>query len=214
VQLANAAKAFAPDNLCLYSIEEIEDRYLTEKLREVLMYKKLVLSASAAVFAVFTGNSAYASDGTILFNGAVTAATCTVAVNGGTANGTVTLPTVSSTKLGASGQTAGATAFVINLTACTTGKTVNAFFEAGTTVDPLTGNLINGGTPLSNVEVQLLTAAAAPIAIGTTTQAKDTNINTTTTPAANLNYVAQYFATGASVAGPVTSSVTYSITYN
>ena len=164
--------------------------------------------------AVFTGNSAYASDGTISFTGALTAATCTVGVNGGAATALVTLPTVSTTKLAASGSVAGATAFVINLTACTTGKTVNAFFEAGPTVDPLTGNLINGGTPSSNVEIQLLTAAAATIAIGTTGQAKDTNINTTTTPAANLNYVAQYYATGASAPGPVTSSVTYSITYN
>lgn len=43
--------------------------------------------------------SAMAADGTINFNGKVTDTTCSIAVNGGTGNATVTLPTVSSNSL-------------------------------------------------------------------------------------------------------------------
>ena len=56
-----------------------------------------------------------ASDGTITFTGGVTANTCTVKVNGaGTGDGTVTLPTVSTSALTNAGQktTAAGTFFI------------------------------------------------------------------------------------------------------
>lgn len=177
------------------------------------MDKRNTFAIAVAICGLCLGNSAYASDGTITFTGAISAATCTVKLNGGSASGTVTLPSVSNTILASGGAVAGATAFAINLSSCTTGKTVNAFFEAGTTVDLVTGSLINSGTA-SNVEVQVLTGAAAPISIGSVAQAADTGINTTASPSGTLNYIARYYATGVATAGTVSTSVTYSITYN
>ena len=178
------------------------------------MNTKITCATAVAACALFIGNTAYASDGTITFTGAITAATCTVKLNGGsTASGVVTLPTVSNTVLASVGAVAGATSFAINLSSCTTGKTVNTYFEAGTTVDLVTGALINAGTA-TNVEVQVLTAAAVPIAVGSFAQASDTGLNTTSSASGTLNYIARYYALGASTAGTVTSAVTYSITYN
>ena len=63
--------------------------------------KKTILSAAlAAVMGVvaFAPQNAKASDGTITFNGKITAQTCTIAGNGGGSSFTVTLPTVSTSK--------------------------------------------------------------------------------------------------------------------
>ncbi len=177
------------------------------------MDRKITLATAVAICAMFIGTSAYASDGTITFTGTISSATCTVKLNGGSSTGTVALPNVSNSVLATATTVAGATAFAINLSSCTTGKTVNAFFEAGTTVDLLTGNLINTGTA-TGVEVQLLTASATPISVGTVGQATNTGINTTSTPSGTLNYIARYYATGAAAAGTVNTNVTYSITYN
>jgi major type 1 subunit fimbrin (pilin) len=158
---------------------------------------------------------AHASDGTISFSGSVVNATCTVKVNNSAASATVNLPTVSQATLGANGEVAGATRFTVNLSGCTTGNTVNVYFEAGSTVDPVSGNLINGGTA-GNVQVQLLTNSGAAISVGSSSQATSTGIAMTASPAVTgggLDYSAQYYATGASTAGSVTTSVTYSLTY-
>ncbi|WP_428334580.1 fimbrial protein [Novosphingobium sp.] len=177
------------------------------------MIGKIVTATAVAFCALFVGTSAYASDGTITFTGNISSATCTVKLgNGANGTGTIILPNVSSSVLSAAAQNAGATAFAINLSACTTGKTVNAFFEAGTNVDLLTGNLLNTGTA-TGVEVQLQTAAGTNIAVGSPGQATNTGINTTSTPSGTLNYIARYYATAASAAGTVVSTVTYSITY-
>jgi major type 1 subunit fimbrin (pilin) len=167
---------------------------------------------------ILVSGSAWASDGTISFTGAVVASTCVVTLNGGSSSGTVTLPSVPTTILAASGNTAGPTNFTLNLTGCglVTGKTtVNAFFEAGSTVNPVTGNLINSGAA-TNVALQLLVAStSAQIIPGSPTQAQPTGVTLIATPGASgdLNYVVQYYATGVSTAGTVTSSVTYSLAY-
>lgn len=174
------------------------------------------LKCGAALVALISiSGVAHASDGTISFAGSVVNATCTVKVNNSAASATVSLPTVSQATLGANGEVAGATRFTVNLSGCTTGKTVNVYFEAGSTVDPITGNLINGGTA-GNVQVQLLTNSGAPISVGSSSQAAATGVAMTASPAVTggvLNYSAQYYATGASTAGSVTTSVTYSLTY-
>lgn len=152
-----------------------------------------------------------ASDGTITFNGAVTDTSCTVVVNGGTADGTVTLPTVSTGILNLSGNVAGATNFTLDLSGCDPVGTVNAFFEAGANVDPATGNLTNTGTA-ANVVVQLfadndLTQQIKP---GLEGQTSATDV---IAAAGTLYYVAQYYATDAATAGTFSSTVTYSLTY-
>lgn len=170
---------------------------------------------AALAAAVGPAGVAQASDGTITFSGSVVNATCTVKVNNSAASATVSLPTVSQATLGANGEVAGATRFTVNLSGCTTGKTVNVYFEAGSTVDPITGNLINGGTA-GNVQVQLLTNSGSAISVGSSSQASSTGVAMTASPSVTggvLNYSAQYYATGASTAGSVTTSVTYSLTY-
>lgn len=163
---------------------------------------------------IFCSVPAHASDGTITFTGSLTATTCTVGLNNGPATGTVTLPTVSTNVLKASGDVAGATNFTLNLSGCAPSSTVKAYFEAGPTVDTVTGNLINNGAA-SNVEVQLVTDGGLPIAIGNSGQATSTGATITFpgTTSGTLNYVARYYAKGVTTAGSVTSSVTYSLTY-
>lgn len=72
------------------------------------------LSALAMVITSAFTASAFAVDGTITINGQITDTTCTISVDGGSNDATVTLPTVSSTTLGAAGATAGATPFTID----------------------------------------------------------------------------------------------------
>ena len=155
---------------------------------------------------------ANASDGTITFKGEVTANTCTVKINDGAATNTVTLPTVTSSQLAAEGDTAAPTEVRIALSSCSTAvKSARAFFEAGPNVTAATNNLKNNGTA-TNVEVQLLTPANAAIKIGDTSQRSATAVDLAS-GSALLKYSARYYATGASTAGTVDTSVTYSIDY-
>ncbi|SDA36181.1 fimbrial protein [Sphingomonas sp. NFR15] len=176
--------------------------------------KSIFIPISIAMF-VLCSAPAYASDGTITFTGSLTATTCTVALNNGTASGTVVLPNVSTSVLKVSGDVAGATNFQLDLSNCTVSSTVKAYFEAGPTVNTVTGALINAGTA-SNVEVQLVTDGGTPIAIGNSGQATSTGVTITVpgTTSGALNYVARYRAKGVTTAGTVTSSVTYSLTYS
>jgi len=182
------------------------------------MNMKFILASSVVTASmIFCAGTSYASDGTITINGQLSSATCTVKLNNGSSSGTVTLPSVSTTTLPTSGSVAGATNFALNLSGCTAGKTINAYFEAGPTVDTVTGNLLNGTTAgnATNVEVQLLTDASTPISVGSSAQATSKNIVTSGTVTSGiLNYAAQYYATGVTTAGPVSTSVTYSLTYN
>ncbi len=180
---------------------------------------KLMMSAASLISALALPGLAQASDGTITFSGALVASTCTVVVNGGgSATGTVTLPTVSTSVLAITGNTAGATLFTLNLSGCTavTGKTtVNAFFESGAGVDPTTGNVINLSGTATNVAVQLFPASdlSTQIKPGLSDQVKATDI-LLSAGSGTLNYVAQYYALGASNAGTFISNVTYSLSYN
>lgn len=170
------------------------------------------------VSSVFAAN-ALAVDGTITINGKITDTTCTVSVNGGTADATVTLPTISATALPNVNSTAGATPFNISLSGCTgtSLSTASTYFEPGTFVDTSTGRLNIDGTvadAATNVQVQLLNAnrdaivAGASVAAGQNDVAVDISSGSGT-----LNYYAQYYATGAVGAGSVTTQVDYTITY-
>jgi major type 1 subunit fimbrin (pilin) len=177
------------------------------------MKHKLLALATAA--AALTPMISSASDGTITFNGEVKAVTCAIT---SPSSFTVTLPTVSTSALGGSGVVAGATRFVIAITGCNGGlNNANAFFESGSTVDSSTGRLkiATGTGKATNVDLQLTTAAGTPIdlskAYGSQYTAQTGNIAATN---ATLEYGVRYYATGASTAGTVSSSVTYSVVYN
>ena len=166
------------------------------------------------------GQAAHAADGTIYFEGEITAQTCTIDVDGTVtpAAATVTLPTVPTSTLATAGQTAGQKNFVIGLKNCTGPATsAAAFFENGATVDLASGNLktTTGTGQATNVQLQLVDGSN-----GAVINAGNTNQNTRTTKVAldasgnaNLPYAVQYYATGATTAGEANSSVTYSINY-
>lgn len=182
------------------------------------MKKALLFTAVAAL--PFVAPAAHAYDGQINFNGELVAQTCTIDVNGTVtpAAATVVLPTVSTGTLTAAGQTTGQTGFQINLANCTgPAKSAASFFESGPTVDLASGNLKTqtGTGAATNVQLQLVDGSN-----GSAIKAGDSLQRLTTTHVAfdgsgnaKLPYAVQYYATGATTAGTVNSSVTYSIDY-
>lgn len=183
------------------------------------MNKIAVIAALGSVFAVSAVQAA--GNGVINFTGAVNNQTCNASIGGvtGTTAAVVTLPTVQSSVLGTAGNTAGQTAFKMDVTGCaatnpTGAGTVKAYFEQGANVDA-NGHLINttaGGA--SNVVLELVDGTGnTPIKAGDIAQ-NTGNYVAIASGNATLPYSVRYYATGAATAGAVTSSVTYSLIYN
>jgi len=177
--------------------------------------KKLLLSASATLLLAGIASQAQAYDGSITFNGNVSAETCTIGAAGTTTTGTVTMPSVAASALAAAAATAGTTQFSINLTNCAgTAKQAAAWFESGSNVNAA-GRLSNIGGTASNVDIALYnTGSTTPINVGQGngfgTSGSAFNISS---GSATLNYQAKYYATAAATAGSVTASVNYTIQY-
>lgn len=169
--------------------------------------KVLLLTTAIAATGLFAA-SASAADGTITFNGSITASTCSI--NSGSPSFTVTMPTVGTTAFAAAGDYAGRTPFAISLSGCgSLTNTVNAYFEPGSTVNAA-GRLNNTGAA-TGVDLQLLNASMGSIDLNT--QA-GTSTATISAGAATLNYYVQYYATTGTVgAGAVNSTVDYTIQY-
>ncbi|HEY3597971.1 MAG TPA: fimbrial protein [Paraburkholderia sp.] len=178
--------------------------------------KKLSISAAivALAAAALAPVSANAFDGTITFNGSLSAQTCTINGNGTSAkNFAVTLPTVSTGSLAAVNATAGRTPFNIALSGCTPGTgNVSVYFEPGNT-DTSNGNLLVNAGGAGNVEIQLLNNDASPIKAGFAQASQNSQAVGLAAGAATLNYFAQYFATAATTPGPAVSQVNYTIAY-
>lgn len=180
---------------------------------------KYAISALALVLSSATATSAFAADGTITINGQITDTTCTISVDGGSSDATVTLPTVSVSSLAAAGTTAGATPFNISLSGCTgvSLNTASTYFEPGAYVDSQTGRLnidTTAADAASNVQVQLLNADRNAIVAGASIANGQNDIPVDISSGSGiLNYYAQYYATGASTAGSVTTQVDYTMTY-
>lgn len=175
--------------------------------------KKLALIAALSVVGIA---QAQAADGTITINGLVTDKTCDIITPAGK-DFTVALPTVSKQTLANSGDVAGRTPFQINLANCSEGK-VATYFEPGATVDFNTGRLLNqAASGAKNVDVQLLGSnnqVIPVLAAGSNgAQANSQWVDVVEGGAADLNYYAEYYATGASTAGKVSTSVQYTIIY-
>ncbi|AMX19437.1 MULTISPECIES: fimbrial protein [Acinetobacter] len=174
--------------------------------------KKLALIAALSVVGIA---NAQAADGTITINGLVTDKTCDIVNNGGK-DLTVTLPTVSKQTLAAAGNVAGRTPFQIKLANCSEGK-VATYFEPGAKVDFNTGRLINKDGNATNVQVQLLGSNnnfIPVLAAGANgAQANSQWVDVAKAGSADLNYYAEYYATGAATAGTVSTSVQYTIIY-
>ncbi|UGB45833.1 type 1 fimbrial protein [Frateuria edaphi] len=181
------------------------------------MPKTLLSAALIATLGVaaFAPNAAHAVDGTINFSGTISGSTCTVQVNGAAGPATVTLPTVSTAALSAAGNTAGQTAFAINLSACSGAATkASTYFENGPNVNA-SGRLVNTAvSPASNVEVQLVNSDNSVITAGSAAPTSGAGVATiSASKTATLNYFARYYATGAAGSGAVASSVQFSVIY-
>ncbi|NWB54665.1 fimbrial protein [Pseudomonas sp. F8002] len=186
--------------------------------------------ALAALTSTFMIPAVQAGDGTVNFKGQLIGQTCTVSVNGGSNMGTVTLPTLGITALGAVGATAGRTQFTIGLSACGTGnsiqdfvqnltgnsvigKTASTYFESGPGVDPTTRNIINTGGA-TGVQLQLLDSGGDVIKAGDPGQPRTPAITNLASNGGVMTYGVQYIANDVIAPGSVVGSVTYSIAYN
>lgn len=172
--------------------------------------KKIILAASALALGSV---AAHAADGTITITGQVTDQTC--AINGGTEDIAVTLPTVGTSTLAAAGQTAGRTPFTISLTNCAaaagTAGEVATYFEPGANTNA-DGYLNNTGDA-TNVQVQLLGDNNEVIKVLAGAVQNNSQVVTVNGGSANLNYYAQYYATSPATAGTVETAVQYTIVY-
>ena len=194
------------------------------------MQKNTLYKAIISAFVIVGGLSANANaaDGTINFNGTVTASACTTRVGAAPAGGsagltaTVNLPPVSADTLNAAAGTyAGHTAFTIQLTGCQAAGSLNSVRATFSTASPAAGdNTVMGNTAPSgaaDVAVAILTAQSTPIHL---------NGGTLLDPGAalpaaagapgpiTLNYLAAYKSLSTAVTpGPVTGVADYVISY-
>ncbi|MBL5904974.1 fimbrial protein [Serratia fonticola] len=179
--------------------------------------KKLTIVASLIAVFGTVGMAQAASTGTITFNGELTANTCDVVVDGQQADATVILPTVSTSQLQTATRTAGDTGFVMALSNCAgTLETASAFFQAGASVDAVTGRLLNTTGGATNVSLQLLDASSptqAVIKAGSQDQVDAMTYQDVTGGSATLPYIVRYYAEAPTTAGTVVSNVVYSIQY-
>ena len=186
-----------------------------------IMKSIISIFAAAATIATIalTSTGAQASDGTITFTGSVTETTCSIdAKTAGAANKDVTLKTVTGSTLSSTGATAGATEasdLTFALSGCSTETKAVARFENGPTINQTTGYLENQApSGAKNVQVRLLNASHAPINV-VTGENNDLAGNgvAVVSGAADLKYFAEYYATGKATAGPVNTSVQYTVDY-
>lgn len=173
------------------------------------------LFAASALALLISASAQAASTGTITFNGQLTENTCEIDIGGQGENGTVVLPIVQTSALQTVGQTAGRQIFIIRVANCVgTLKSVAAFFEAGPTVDTLTGRLKNtNSSGATNVSLQLLDPIKSYAVIQAGNQNQVTNTTYAVATTNNLAYAVQYYAEGATTPGLVNSSVVYSLMY-
>jgi major type 1 subunit fimbrin (pilin) len=183
------------------------------------MKKLLTIASALALGSVAT--PAFAYDGTITFNGTISNVTCTLSAAGGSATGTVTLPTVTQTALKNVGDTAGTTQFSIKLSGCAgtpTPTQAAAWFETGVEVNPA-GRLVTtiAGTATDTLSIALYNmASATPIVIGqgNGSLGSSGSIFPINSGNATLNYQAKYYAEKVGIpAGAVQAKVNYTIQY-
>lgn len=191
-------------------------------MKKTLLTAALVAAGLAALPGI-TAAATTSSSGTLTINGLVTGSTCSVTINNQSANATVTLPTVSTTELGAAGNTAGWTAVTFSFSGCTlSGKnsaganitSVLPYFQQGSTTSS-DGNLLNATGSATNVEVAMsnTSGGSSLIKMNQPVTAQNVNAATVTGSTASATYYAGYFATGAATAGTVATTVQYDISY-
>ena len=171
---------------------------------------------SLALIAAASATVAMADTGTITFNGLVVADTCTTTLTGGASATAVTLPTVPTTALAVTGNTAGQTPFSLsvagcNATAATRGihytLTPSAYFG----FDAINNSLLAITGTATNVGVEILEGATPIAFVGAAHQTPNVTL---TSGAGSVSLAARYKATGAATAGTVTSVLGWTLVYN
>lgn len=159
----------------------------------------------------------HASDGLITIEGGLAASTCTIS---GPASFTVVLPTVPAHLLTTEGETAGRTAFAINVNNCEASLTgANVFFESGPNAHSWYERLINTASSgqATGVLLELRDSRDEAVDLGAIYQnqyLRHTNNLSASTNSGKVEFSVQYYATGAATPGAVTSNVTYTMVYN
>ncbi|MGE9551474.1 fimbrial protein [Erwinia amylovora] len=152
-----------------------------------------------------------AGQGTVTFNGTLTANTCVI---DGDVDQTVTLPTLSVKTLATAGNEAGSKNFDIKVKECDASKVATHFEAIGSSgVDATTGNLTNsltGDEAATKVEIRLYNPDGTQIRAGDT--GKEYTVDSTA-KTATMTYVGGYYATGQSTAGNVAAKIVYTIAY-
>ncbi|WP_313623410.1 fimbrial protein [Achromobacter sp.] len=150
--------------------------------------------------------------GKVNFNGMLIAETCQVATD--SQDQTVQLPVVSTQSLGTKGDTAGSTAFEIDVIECPdTIDQVQAHFEM-TNMEAANRTLLNLATAsaATNVTVQLLNADGSVVPAGSTGKAFDVT-GTGATRGATMIYGGQYYSLGSPSAGAVQTFAEFTLAY-
>jgi len=177
--------------------------------------KHKILTAVVLASTALGAQVASASDGTITFNGALSASTCSI--NGGNPNLTVAMPNVSSTSFGSVGATSGRTAFALNLTGCTqTTGNVHAYFDTSALVNVTSGNLLNRSDAgnAKGIEMALRNASdGTKIVMGVPDASQGSKPVALVAGAGSMNYWIEYVRMGDVTPGPVASEVLYEIVY-
>lgn len=169
--------------------------------------------ATLSLAALGASAGAFAADGTLTFEGVVSAKTCTL--DAASANQTVVLPSVTTSDFAGAGSVAAAQPFSLRATGCDAGAVAAAVFATGNNVDPATGNLMN--TVAGGTDAQ----------IGIFQQDGSTRINlanfgdsasyTAVADGSNnvvLDFVAKYVAKNAdTTAGQLRTSIQYTMSY-
>jgi major type 1 subunit fimbrin (pilin) len=192
-------------------------------MKKTLLTAALVAVGLIAIPTITSAATTTSSSGTLTINGLITGSTCSVTVNNQSANATITLPTVATTELSAAGDTAGWTAVTFAFSGCTlTGNnsagtaitSVLPYFQQGTTTSS-DGNLLNATGSATGVEVAFSNTAAGGSLIKMNQPSGSQNVTaaTVTGGKATDTVYAGYYATAATTAGTVATTVQYDISY-
>lgn len=174
--------------------------------------RNIKLTLCAMALAAASTSALAATQGTVTFNGELTADTCEIAPD--SLDRQVPLPPVAVQTLNVPGIEAGTTGFDLNVENCPAGITqVAAHFEAigSSGLDTATGNLTNASPAAdaaTNVQVRLYDTDQQALAVGSTgTATLIDNGNAT------MHYFGGYYSTAATTAGPVYAQVRYTLAY-
>jgi major type 1 subunit fimbrin (pilin) len=199
------------------------------KTKGITKMKKLLLPAlslAAVVGMAALSNTARAHDGTLTFSGSITDITCTVSVNAGTADATITLPPLSTAAFPAAGTVGGGQPIRFQITNCASasggalGRVAAHFDRTNTNIvrtGTYAGTLANTTTTgaAANVNLQLLDHQNGNRPINLSLANLETGVAIDNQGDANLLYFVEYISTAAAVTpGAVTSMISYDLTYN